>query len=168
MHDLRLDTEVAVKILRATERRLPPARADFLEEARKQVRLRSHPHVVTIYEAGELQHRGGPFPVIVMELLTHGSLHDLLARSGRLSLQEAGRLGAEVADALAAAAAGHLVHRDVKPLNVLLDAQGHAKLGDFGLAKVLAHTVNINSRSAGTLAYIAPEQLRSGVPITAL
>ncbi len=65
MQDLRLQTEVAVKILRAGDRRLPEARADFISEARKQAQLRKIPHVVTIYEAGELEYHGVAFPYIV-------------------------------------------------------------------------------------------------------
>jgi len=142
MRDLRLDTEVAVKILRSAERQLPQVRADFLEEARRQARLRDHPHVVIIYEAPELRHRGGPFPMIVMEWMAGGSLQGRLAGGRRLAVGEACRLGAEVAWALERAAQEGLVHRDVKPLNVLLDGEGRAKLGDFGIAKVMRHGIH--------------------------
>ena len=69
MRDLQLEIDVAVKILRASERSLPEARASFIAEARKQAKLRHVPQVVVIHEAGELEYRGSPFPYIVMELL---------------------------------------------------------------------------------------------------
>jgi serine/threonine-protein kinase len=94
----------------------------------------------------------------MMEYLPGGSLHERLQRAGRLPIPEACRYGAEIAAALGAAAEKGLIHRDVKPYNVLLDAVGHAKLGDFGLAKVLERTGDFNSRTAGTPDYMAPEQ----------
>ena len=160
MRDLQLDIDVAVKILRAAERTLPDARESFVAEARKQARLRHVPQVVVIYETGELDYRGGPFPYIVMELLVGGSLRDRISKEQPAPVAEACRFGAEIAVALIAAAEQNLIHRDIKPLNVLLDARGHAKLSDFGLAKVSEHSQGMTSHLAGTMAYMAPEQFR--------
>ncbi len=151
MQDITLEREVVVKILRAEERRLPEARAEFIAEGRKQARLRDDANVVTIYEAGELRYRGEPFPYIVMECL-----HD-----GQLPVAKACRLGAELAGVLAVAEQNR-IHREVKPLNTLLDAQGHAKLDDLGLAKVLERSRGVNNREAGTQAYMLSEQFSEG------
>ena len=161
MRDLQLDIDVAVKILRTVERSLPEARASFVNEARKQARLRHVPHVVLIYEAGELDYRGNPFPYIVMELLEGGNLRDRMDGEELAPVAEVCRFGAEIALALVAAAELNLVHRDIKPLNVLLDAHGHAKLSDFGLAKVSEHSQAMSSHVSGTMAYMAPEQFRA-------
>ena len=160
MRDLQLEIDVAVKILRASERSLPEARASFIAEARKQAKLRHVPQVVVIHEAGELEYRGSPFPYIVMELLEGGSLRGRISKERPAPVADACRFGAEIAVALTAAAEQNLIHRDIKPLNVLLDAHGHAKLSDFGLAKVLEQTQGMSSHISGTMAYMAPEQFR--------
>ena len=165
--DLNLQTEIALKILRAPARAVAADRQGFLEEARRQATLRDRQHVVPIYDAGEVPHQRGPLPFIAMRYLPGGSLADRLAARYWLGVEGACRIGAEIASALAAAAAKHIVHRDVKPLNILLDEDGHAWLADFGLAKAMANSASVNSRSAGTAAYMAPEQFKVGVPITA-
>ena len=160
MRDLRLDLDVAVKIMRAAERSSPEARASFIAEARKQARLRHVPQVVGIYETGELDYHDGPFPYIVMELLEGGSLRDRIKQEQPMPLAEACFFGVEIALALTAAGEEHLIHRDIKPANVLLDTHGHAKLSDFGLAKVLEQSQGMTSHLAGTASYMAPEQFR--------
>ncbi|HEU5438932.1 MAG TPA: serine/threonine-protein kinase [Ktedonobacterales bacterium] len=160
--DLALEREVAVKVL-------PPALAadaDFVRRFRKeaqQVAAMQHPHIVPIYAFGE--ERGVLYHV--MPLLA-GSLRDRLNSDGRLTPNEAIRLTREIASALEAAHELGLLHRDVKPENILLDADGNALLTDFGIARELsalrepgaARTIARTGLPVGTPEYMAPEQLR--------
>ncbi len=159
-HDLRLDRAVAVKVLRDELADDPSFRRRFAREARAAARV-VHPHVVAIYDTGE-DVDGETF--IVMELLTGRTFLHEMARG---PLDEA-RL-CEVADAvlgaLGAAHAEGIVHRDVKPGNMLLDADGRVKVGDFGIATSLAAGDTSTVVPLGTPAYTAPERLR-GFPAT--
>jgi hypothetical protein len=134
-------------------------RERFLREARNAAALR-HDHVVSIYGVGE--HAAQPF--LVMEYIPGGSLADRLMRKGKLPCDEVVRLGIEVASGLAAAHAKGIIHRDVKPGNILWDAEcARYKLTDFGLAKALD---DVGLTQAGTVAgtpeYLSPEQAEGG------
>ncbi|MCW8141207.1 MAG: serine/threonine protein kinase, partial [Planctomycetota bacterium] len=150
--------EVAVKVMHES---ILPGSVDhrrFLVEAQVGARLRS-PHVIEVLEA-RLDAQGRP--LLVMELVAGGALERALAAHGRLTVDAARRVGWHVAQALAAAHAAGVVHRDVKPANVLFTGEGTAKLGDFGVAKDLEGTVRSLTASGvglGTLAYMAPEQV---------
>lgn len=152
--DLRLDRPVAVKLLNAQMASEASVRDRFEVEARSAARL-SHPNVVLVYDSGEQD--GTPF--LVMELLPGRTLADELAL-GPVDPDRACRIGIEVLSALAASHEAGILHRDIKPGNVLLTAGGTAKLGDFGIAKI---TEGMNLTSAGmivgTAAYLAPERL---------
>ena len=154
--DPQLDRFVAVKIPRAGQL---TGRADldrFLREARSVARLR-HPGIVPIHEVGE--HDGLPF--LVSEYIQGLALSDRMS-AGRLPPREAAELVAAVADALHYAHGQGVVHRDVKPSNVLLDAGGRPHLMDFGLAKRDAGeaTMTADGQVLGTPAYMSPEQAR--------
>jgi predicted ATPase len=161
-HDATLDREVAVALIQIGA--IGDDRAERIRrEAQAMGRLPAHPHVVTVYDAGEEAGR----PYIVEEYVAGGTVADLLAENpGRpLSIERAVRIAAEMCAALAHAHAHGIVHRDLKPANVWLDAAGSAKLGDFGLVAALRRTgdatvarLTQEGGLVGTLAYIAPEQ----------
>jgi eukaryotic-like serine/threonine-protein kinase len=152
-HDRVLDRPVAIKLLGRYQQ--PDARARLLREARAAARLH-HPNVVAVYDTGE--HDGQPF--IVMELVRGGTLADLLQERGRLEVEEAVGIALGVLDALAVAHAAGIVHRDVKPGNVLLPHDGGVKLSDFGIAKALEDATSgltATGTVLGTPTYLAPE-----------
>jgi serine/threonine-protein kinase len=130
--DTRLGRKVAVKLLNADIVGVadPAGRDRFLREGKTTAAF-SHRHAVTAFDAGE--DSGDLF--IVMELVDGPSLAQRLAQFGPLSISEAVRIGSEVLSALAAAHAAGIVHRDVKPGNILIGADGETKLADFGIAK---------------------------------
>jgi len=164
--DLTLTREVAVKVLFGPLAADPGYVARFRDEARRVAAL-LHPHLVPVYTYGEEAIDGQRLLYLVMPLL-HESLRDRLEREGRLPYIAAVQLALQVAQGLGAAHAMGLVHRDVKPENVLLDAEGHALLGDFGIARALGATPRRIATLAGTglpvgtPEYMAPEQLRGG------
>lgn len=163
--------QVALKVLKEEELQLQEAMDEFLAEAQSQARLCDHPAVVTIYDSGATVRNREPFPFCAMEWLPGGSLETRLRRARearvRLDPRQVLRWGAEVAGALARAAELGILHRDVKPGNILLDAEEHAHLGDFGLARDLHTRGGMNSvRGAGTLQFMAPEQFRPKGQIT--
>jgi serine/threonine-protein kinase len=163
--DLRLGREVAVKALRADLSARPEVRRRFEGEGRAAARL-CHPHVVSVYDVGE--HEGVPY--LVMERVTGPHLAQEMAR-GPMDPARVRRLGVEILDALEAAHAAGIVHRDIKPGNVLLTAAGSAKVADFGIAKAVdertATGVDLTEAGQliGTVAYMAPERL-AGEPAT--
>ena len=162
--DTRLGRVVAVKVLPAELADDPDYVRRFREEAERVGSL-DHPNVVRVFSAGE--ERGLLY--LVMPLL-HESLRDRMKREGLLPLAEAARLVVQVAAALDAAHARGIVHRDVKPENILLNAQGRALLTDFGIARneaFLRATIGDRTLAAtglpvGTPEYMAPEQLGNG------
>lgn len=151
--DTLLRRRVAIKVLDAVAG-TEPLQA-LLKEARAAAAL-SHPNIVAIYHVGHWS--GGCF--LVLELLPGGSLQARLSRGGPLSWPEATRALIDACRGLAAAHAAGLVHRDVKPANLLLDARGAVKVADFGLVRGGALASSTASRVAGTPAYMSPEQCR--------
>jgi serine/threonine protein kinase len=164
--DRALEREVAVKVLPASLVADEDYVQRFREEAKRVAALK-HPHIVPIYAFGE--ERGRLYHVMP---LLHGSLRDRLQQEGHLPPDEAVPLVQQIASALEAAHALGLVHRDVKPENILLDAEGNALLTDFGIARPLsalrqvgvARTLARTGMPIGTPEYMAPEQLR-GSPL---
>jgi hypothetical protein len=153
---------VAVKVLAPQIGADPSARVRFEREARTAARVSDHPHVVTIYDIGE--HEGNAF--IVMEYLAGGTVADRLRDGTPIPRSEAVRWLDEAAAALDAAHAQGIVHRDVKPANLLLDDRGRLAVGDFGIAR-LATDVGLTTTGQvlGTAAYLSPEQAM-GEPAT--
>ncbi|MBQ1076619.1 protein kinase [Micromonospora sp. C31] len=156
--DLRLQRTVAVKMLSPELLDDPAARGRLRGEALAAARL-DHPHVAGVYDYGEQRRRGrGPAPFLVMEFVDGETLAACLGRSGRMPWHEVARVGAAVADALAAAHADGLVHRDVKPGNVMLGSRG-IKVVDFGIAAGVGQDpADEGGLIWGTPAYLAPEQ----------
>jgi serine/threonine-protein kinase len=161
-HDAELDRPVALKRLAENLARDEELRRRFLREARLAARL-SHPNVVRVFDVGEDDGR----PFIAMEYVEGETLADLVARRGRLSAGEAAMLGLQACAGLAAVHAAGLVHRDVKPQNLLLGQDGLLKLGDFGIALGREGTrLTLAGTILGTAGYLAPEQAR-GEQVTA-
>jgi Protein kinase domain len=151
-----LDRDVAVKVLRDHVED-PETWRHFRREARTIARMSGHPNVVTVYTAGRSA-EGQPF--LVTEYLDRGSLADVLHADGPLTPAATARVGVAVADALAAAHEVGILHRDVKPGNVFVDQRGRVKLGDFGIARLLAGTAATTDVVAFTPEHVAPEILR--------
>ena len=160
--DTGLGRDVALKLLRPEYLRDPDFSSRFHQEAQAAASL-SHPNVVTVYDYGE--DPSGPF--IVMELVDGEDLATILRRSGALPPRQAARIAAGVARALAAAHASGIVHRDVKPGNVLIGRDGRVKVVDFGIARAVAEAqVTLPGTTLGSVHYFSPEQAR-GDPATA-
>ena len=161
-HDRELGRDVALKRLAENLARDDDLRDRFVREGRLAARL-GHPNIVRVYDVGEADGR----PYIAMEHVDGETLADLLARREKLTAAETEELGAQAARALVAAHAAGLVHRDVKPHNLLLRRDGVLKLGDFGIAVGLEGTrFTMAGTVLGTAAYLAPEQAR-GESVTA-
>jgi serine/threonine-protein kinase len=161
-HDTELDRAVAVKLLAENVAADAELRERFVREARLAARL-SHPNVVSVFDAGEDHGR----PYIVMEHVEGETLAELLARRGRLPPEEARQLALQACRGLAHAHESGLVHRDVKPQNLLLRRDGTLKIADFGIARAVEGTSLTQAGTVlGTAAYLSPEQAL-GEPVTA-
>ena len=154
--DRRLTRPVAIKVLPPELAYDPAIRARFTREAQTSAQL-AHAHIVPIYDVGD---RDG-IAYFVMALVTGGSLADLLAREPRQPIGEVRRLLCEIADALAYAHVRGVIHRDIKPDNILLDREsGRAMVTDFGIARAMegGTRLTITGNTVGTPTYMSPEQ----------
>ena len=154
--DQTLERLVAIKVLAREISNDPSALERFRREARTVAQL-SHPHVVMVIDAGEDDDR----PYIVFEHVRGETLKSRIKRVGRLPVSEAVAYAIEIGRALEAAHERQLVHRDVKPQNVLIDEEGRAKVTDFGIARSLelgARPLTAAGRVVGTTDYVSPEQ----------
>jgi tRNA A-37 threonylcarbamoyl transferase component Bud32 len=156
--DETLERQVAVKLMN----REVASDSDQLERFRREARAvaqLSHPHIVGVIDAGEDGDPIHPRPYIVFEYVEGETLKDRIRRLGRLPITEAVAYAIEIARALGAAHARHIVHRDVKPQNVLIDHEGSAKVTDFGIARTLEEDgLTADGRVLGTTDYVSPEQ----------
>src|SRR5205823_5079493 len=159
--DPALNRLVAVKVLAPHLAANAAARLRFAREGRAAAAIR-HEHVVAVHAVDE----AGGLPYLVMEYVPGVSLQERLDRTGPLEVEEVLRIGAQAAAGLAAAHAQGLVHRDVKPANILLEnGVERVKLTDFGLARGIDDAgVTQSGVITGTPAYMAPEQARGGPP----
>ena len=152
--DPTLERWVAIKLMHRDLSGDPDQLERFRREARAVARL-SHPHVVTVIDFGE----DDGTPYIVLERVEGETLKERIRRMGRLPVAEAIAYAIEIGRALSAAHAQRLVHRDVKPQNVLIDGEGRAKVTDFGIARSLeAQGLTATGRVLGTTDYVSPEQ----------
>lgn len=151
-HDPRLDREVAIKVLNADSSSVD----DWLHEGRAVSRL-NHPGIVQVFEAGRVEGR----PILVFELVQGGTLQPLLQQGPQPARRAVGLL-IEVLDALACAHDAGVVHRDLKPGNILLDPQGRPRVTDFGIAARVADVKA--AQIVGTPGYISPEAARGEAP----
>jgi eukaryotic-like serine/threonine-protein kinase len=152
--DTTLDRQVAVKVLHREMSEQEDQLQRFRQEARAVAKL-SHPNVVAVIDAGE----DGGHPYIVFEYVEGETLKQRINRIGALDPQEALAYAIEVARGLTVAHNRNMVHRDIKPQNVLIDAEGRAKLTDFGISRQLEQDgMTATGRVLGTTDYVAPEQ----------
>jgi tRNA A-37 threonylcarbamoyl transferase component Bud32 len=155
--DNSLDREVALKVLREQYADDEEFVERFRREAMSAAAL-NHPGIVQVYDRG--RSADGDF-YIAMEYVPGGTLKERIKEGGDLAPREASEIASRVADALAVAHDRGIVHRDVKPQNVLLTASGEAKVSDFGIARAASSKTMTQTNSVlGTLAYMSPEQLR--------
>ncbi|MDP9004489.1 MAG: serine/threonine protein kinase [Verrucomicrobiota bacterium] len=154
--DTRLDRFVALKILRK-ELSADPAEARRLEQEARATAAVNDPHVVQVFSSGT--HHGQFY--LVMELVDFGSLDDLMAEHGRLLEAEVLETGLQVAKGLKAAHEKGLIHRDIKPGNILFGSEHAAKIGDFGLAVAAGQNAESQNEIWGTPYYVAPERLNN-------
>jgi serine/threonine-protein kinase len=156
--DTRLDREVALKVMHAELARDEEFVRRFIGEAKSVARL-SHQNVVAVFDQGA----DGPFLYLAMEYVPGRTLKELLRDSGRFPPATALEIMAGVLDGLGAAHASGIVHRDVKPENVLVTADGRIKVADFGLARALSAAGHTRAGLLiGTVAYVPPEQVTGG------
>jgi len=163
--DTVLERPVAIKLMHRETARDSAQLERFRREARHVAQL-NHPHVVQVIDAGEDGDPAHPRPYIVLEYVEGETLKQRIRRMGRLPVTEAVAYAIEVARALSAAHERGIVHRDVKPQNVLVDSEGTAKVTDFGIARTLTEEgLTADGRVLGTTDYVSPEQAL-GHPVT--
>jgi serine/threonine protein kinase len=159
-HDPAIDRQVAIKVLRP-ELIAGSGSEQLLERFRREARAagrRFHPNIVAIWDFGE--DNGMPF--LVMELVDGRSLDEIIKASGRLEPSRAIGIMTQVLSALGFAHDSGIIHRDVKPSNIMVLETGHVKVADFGIARIDASEFTIVGDLLGTPAYMAPEQLTGG------
>ncbi len=157
-HDKLLDRPVAVKILHEAYRSDAAFVEKFEREAQAAARL-SHPNIVNVYDVGidEIDH------FIVMELIPGSSLKDKIREEGPLEIIDAVKIARDIASGLAHAHANNLVHCDIKPHNILMTPEGHAKIADFGIARAISEsTMTYDGNVIGSVHYFSPEQAQGG------
>ncbi|NKY85488.1 Stk1 family PASTA domain-containing Ser/Thr kinase [Nocardia veterana] len=160
--DLRLGRDVAIKVLRADLARDPTFYLRFKREAQNAAAL-NHPAIVAVYDTGEAEVDGGPLPYIVMEYVDGETLRDIVRGKGPLPPRRAMEIIADVCAALDFSHKNGIVHRDMKPANIMINRQGAVKVMDFGIARAIADSSNPMTQTAaviGTAQYLSPEQAR--------
>ncbi|MFJ8960157.1 Stk1 family PASTA domain-containing Ser/Thr kinase [Lentzea sp. NPDC102401] len=160
--DVRLGRDVAIKVLRADLARDAQFQERFKREAQNSAAL-NHPAIVAVYDTGETQTEYGPLPYIVMEFVDGRTLRDIVKTQGPLSGKRAMEVMADVSAALDFSHRHGIVHRDVKPANVMITKSGAVKVMDFGIARALHDgqaAVTQTAAVIGTAQYLSPEQAR--------
>ena len=160
--DLRLHRDVAVKVLRADLARDPSFYLRFRREAQNAAAL-NHPAIVAVYDTGEATTASGPLPYIVMEYVDGVTLRDIVHNDGPMPPRLALEVIADACQALNFSHQHGIIHRDVKPANIMISDAGAVKVMDFGIARALADTGNSVTQTAaviGTAQYLSPEQAR--------
>lgn len=152
----RLDRYVAIKVLKKEYSDDKKFVEKFRAEAQSAARL-SHPNVVNVYDVGE---EDGIY-FIVMELVEGITLKSFIERKGKLDTKEAVGVAIQIAQGMEAAHSNHIIHRDIKPQNIIISREGKVKVTDFGIAK-MATSETITSNAMGSVHYISPEQARGG------
>ncbi|WP_394120561.1 Stk1 family PASTA domain-containing Ser/Thr kinase [Planococcus donghaensis] len=157
-HDMILDRDIAIKILRYDFSNEEELRRRFQREALSTTSL-AHPNIVNIFDVGE----DGSVHYLVMEYVPGKTLKDYIIDHSPVSPERAVEIMKQLASALAHAHHNQIVHRDIKPQNILMDAEGNVKISDFGIAMALSATSYTQTNSVlGTVHYLSPEQARGG------
>lgn len=160
--DLRLHRDVAIKVLRADLARDPSFYLRFRREAQNAAAL-NHPAIVAVYDTGEAETTSGPLPYIVMEYVDGVTLRDIIHHDGPMPPRRALEVIADACQALNFSHQHGIIHRDVKPANIMISKTGAVKVMDFGIARAIADTGNSVTQTAaviGTAQYLSPEQAR--------
>ncbi|KAF0849550.1 Stk1 family PASTA domain-containing Ser/Thr kinase [Nocardia caishijiensis] len=160
--DVRLSRDVAIKVLRADLARDPTFYLRFKREAQNAAAL-NHPAIVAVYDTGEATVDDGPLPYIVMEYVEGDTLRDIVRGKGPLAPRKAMEIVADVCAALDFSHKAGIVHRDMKPANIMINRAGAVKVMDFGIARAIADSSNPMTQTAaviGTAQYLSPEQAR--------
>jgi serine/threonine-protein kinase len=159
--DVRLGRDVAVKVLRADLARDPQFQIRFRREAQNAAAL-NHPAIVAVYDTGETRTEYGPLPYIVMEYVDGRTLRDIVKTEGPMQPRRTMEIMADVCAALDFSHRNGIIHRDVKPANIMITRTGAVKVMDFGIARALADGQNVTQTAAviGTAQYLSPEQAR--------
>src|SRR6201993_1369880 len=159
--DLRLHRDVAVKVLRADLARDPSFYLRFRREAQNAAAL-NHPAIVAVYDTGEAETAAGPLPYIVMEYVDGITLRDIVHNDGPIPPRKPKEIIAEPCQALNFSHQHGIIHRDVKPANIMISRTGAVKVMDFGIARALtdSHSVTQTAAVIGTAQYLSPEQAR--------
>lgn len=159
--DTRLHRDVAVKVLRADLARDPSFYLRFRREAQNAAAL-NHPAIVAVYDTGEAETATGPLPYIVMEYVDGVTLRDIVHNDGPMPPKRAIEVIADACQALNFSHQHGIIHRDVKPANIMISKTGAVKVMDFGIARALAdsHSVTQTAAVIGTAQYLSPEQAK--------
>ncbi|AVP66494.1 Stk1 family PASTA domain-containing Ser/Thr kinase [Rhodococcus hoagii] len=160
--DLRLSRDVAIKVLRADLARDPTFYLRFRREAQNAAAL-NHPAIVAVYDTGEAETDAGPLPYIVMEYVDGDTLRDIIRTEGPLQPRRAMEVIADVCAALDFSHRNGIVHRDMKPANIMINRAGAVKVMDFGIARAISDSSSPMTQTAaviGTAQYLSPEQAR--------
>jgi beta-lactam-binding protein with PASTA domain/predicted Ser/Thr protein kinase len=166
--DVRLHRDVAVKVLRADLARDPSFYLRFRREAQNAAAL-NHPSIVAVYDTGEAETPAGPLPYIVMEYVDGVTLRDIVHTDGPLPPRRAIEIIADACQALNFSHQNGIIHRDVKPANIMISTTNAVKVMDFGIARAIADSGSSVTQTAaviGTAQYLSPEQAR-GDPVDA-
>ncbi|MFD1031018.1 Stk1 family PASTA domain-containing Ser/Thr kinase [Metaplanococcus flavidus] len=157
-NDMILDRDIAIKILRYDFSNEEELRRRFQREALSTTSL-AHPNIVNIFDVGE----DGAMPYLVMEYVPGKTLKEYIIEHSPIAPERAVKIMKQLASALAHAHHNQIVHRDIKPQNILMDAEGNVKISDFGIAMALSATSYTQTNSVlGTVHYLSPEQARGG------
>ncbi len=159
--DTRLSRDVAIKVLRADLARDPQFQLRFRREAQNAAAL-NHPAIVAVYDTGEVESDFGPLPYIVMEYVDGQTLREIVKTTGPMTQQKVIEVMADVCAALDFSHRHKIIHRDVKPANIMINRAGAVKVMDFGIARALGEGQNVTQTAAviGTAQYLSPEQAR--------
>ena len=160
--DVRLSRDVAIKVLRADLARDPTFYLRFRREAQNAAAL-NHPAIVAVYDTGEAETDAGPLPYIVMEYVDGDTLRDIVRSEGPMAPRRAMEVISDVCAALDFSHRNGIVHRDVKPANVMINRAGAVKVMDFGIARAISDASSPMTQTAaviGTAQYLSPEQAR--------
>ncbi|MBR6359720.1 MAG: serine/threonine protein kinase, partial [Lachnospiraceae bacterium] len=155
-NDTRLNRLVAVKILKQEFSNDKNFITRFKNEAQSAACL-SHPNIVSVYDVGD----DNGYHYIVMELVEGITLKKFIEKKGRLEVREAVGISIQIAQGMEAAHDNHIIHRDIKPQNIMISRDGKVKVADFGIAKVVS-TNTFTQTTVGTVHYLSPEQARGG------
>lgn len=158
-HDIILDRDVAIKVLNYDFANEQDLKKRFQREALSATSL-THPHIVNIFDVGEDEE----LHYLVMEYIEGHTLKKYIQTNGPLPVQQAIKIMRQLVSAIANAHHNGIVHRDIKPQNILMDAEGNVKITDFGIAMALSATAHTKTNSViGTVHYLSPEQARGGM-----